>query len=345
MLQAIGHEGRIRADWLVRSEMKLIIQIPCFNEEGTLPETLAALPRSVGGFNEVEWLVINDGSTDRTVEIARQYGVQHIVDFPYNRGLAQAFIAGIDRALHEQADVIINTDADNQYDARDIINLVKPILERRAEFVIGARPIATIAHFSPIKKLSQRLGSWVVRFTSRTSVHDAPSGFRAISREAALRLNIFDGYTYTLESIIQAGRLGIRVVSVPIRVNPDKRPSRLVRSIPRYVTRSTLSILRALLVYRPGPVFAVLGALPLAAGLLLSLRWLVLYFAEGPARTHVPSLIAAAVLVIIGVLFMLCALLGELSGINRRLLEDAQYQLRRERLERGRYPTDKRNAA
>jgi glycosyltransferase involved in cell wall biosynthesis len=325
--------------------MKLIIQIPCLNEEQTLPETLAALPRVVPGFDQVEWLVINDGSTDRTVEIARQHGVKHIVDFPHNRGLAQAFVAGIQRAVQEEADIIVNTDADNQYDARDIPTLVKPILERKADFVIGARPIKTIAHFSPIKKLLQHLGTWVVRFTSRTSVHDAPSGFRAISREVALRLNIFDGYTYTLESIIQAGRLGIRIVSVPIRINDDKRPSRLVRSIPRYVMRSMLSILRSLLVYRPGPVFMVLGTFPLAAGVLLSLRWLTLYLAEGTVRTHVPSLIAAAVLVIMGVLFWLCALLGELIGINRRLLEDTQYQLRRERLAGRKDRTDKRNAA
>ena len=327
--------------------MKLIIQIPCFNEEDTLPETLAALPRAVTGFSHVEWLIINDGSTDGTVETARRYGVDHIVDLAHNRGLAQAFVAGIERALEEDADVIVNTDADNQYFARDIPALVAPILERSAEFVIGARPITTIEHFSPIKKLLQRLGSWVVRFTSRTDVQDAPSGFRAISREAALRLNIFDGYTYTLESIIQAGRLGIRVVSVPIRVNEDRRPSRLVRSIPRYVVRSSISILRSLLVYRPGRVFLILGVIPLAAGLLLSARWLFLYWSVGAGRSHVPSLIAAAVLVILGALFWLCALLGELVGINRRLLEDTQYQLRRDRLDARRriHRAEKRGAA
>jgi glycosyltransferase involved in cell wall biosynthesis len=327
--------------------MKLIIQIPCFNEEETLPETLAALPRALPGFSRVEWLVINDGSTDGTVETARRHGVDHIVDLAHNRGLARAFVAGIERALEEDADVIVNTDADNQYDARDIPALVAPILERRAEFVIGARPISTIEHFSPIKKLLQRLGSWVVRFTSRTEVKDAPSGFRAISREVALRLNVFDGYTYTLESIIQAGRLGVRIIWVPIRVNADKRPSRLVRSIPRYVMRSALSILRSLLVYRPGRVFFTLGTVPLVAGLLISARWLLLYFLTETGRSHVPSLIAAAVLVILGALFWLCALLGELIGINRRLLEDTQYQLRRERLDahRRRYPTEKRGAA
>jgi len=327
--------------------MKLIIQIPCLNEEATLPETLAALPRAVTGFSQVEWLIINDGSTEIGVETARQYGVDHIVDLAHNRGLALAFVAGIERALEEDADVIVNTDADNQYDARDIPALVAPILDRKAEFVIGARPITTIEHFSPIKKLLQRLGSWVVRFTSRTDVQDAPSGFRAISREAALRLNIFDGYTYTLESIIQAGRLGIRVVSVPIRVNEDRRPSRLVRSIPRYVMRSSISILRSLLVYRPGRIFLALGAVPLAAGLLLTARWLFLYLSMGVGRSHVPSLIAAAVLLILGALFWLCALLGELVAINRRLLEDTQYQLRRDRMDahRRRHRSEKRGAA
>jgi glycosyltransferase involved in cell wall biosynthesis len=326
--------------------MKLVIQIPCFNEEGTLPEALASLPRAVAGFSEVEWLVINDGSTDGTVEVARRYGVHHIVDFTQNRGLARAFVAGIQRALEERADVIVNTDADNQYDARDIPALVAPILERKADFVIGARPITKIEHFSRVKKLLQRVGSWVVRFTSGADVRDAPSGFRAVSREAALQLNIFDGYTYTLESIIQAARLGIRIVSVPIRVNPEKRPSRLIRSVPRYVMRSAVSILRTLLVYRPGRVFLMLGAFPMAVGALLTLRWLLLYLAFDTDRSHVPSLVAAAVLLILGALFWLCALLGELVGINRRLLEDTQHHLRRERLEaRLRSKGVERNAA
>jgi glycosyltransferase involved in cell wall biosynthesis len=311
--------------------MKLIIQIPCFNEEGSLPATLASLPRQVEGFDKVEWLIVNDGSTDRTVEVARAHGVDHIVNFGVNRGLAQAFMAGIERALEEQADVIVNTDADNQYDARDIPLLVAPILAHKAQFVVGARPIASIEHFSPLKKLLQHLGSWVVRFTSSTDVRDAPSGFRALSREAALRLNVFDGYSYTLESIIQAGRLGIRVVSIPIRVNGETRPSRLIRSIPRYLTRSSLSIVRSLLVYSPGRTFAALGAIPVLIGSGLALRWLVL-FLSGTERTRLPSLIAAAVLLLAGFILWLCALLGELIGINRRLLEDLQYQHRRERL-------------
>ncbi|MEF2074525.1 glycosyltransferase family 2 protein [Consotaella aegiceratis] len=308
--------------------MKLVIQIPCFNEEATLGETLACLPRAVEGFDTVEWLVINDGSTDRTVEVAREGGVDHIVDMPINRGLARAFTAGIERSLQVGADVIVNTDADNQYNADDIPDLVRPILERRAQLVVGTRPIADIDHFSPLKKVLQRLGSWVVRFTSGAAVEDAPSGFRAISRDAAMRLNIFDSYTYTIESIIQAGRSGVRIVSVPIRVNGETRPSRLIRSIPRYIVRSSISILRSLFVYRPGQTFFNLGLPPFVIGAFLCLRWLIFYF-DGSDRARVPSLVAAAILLILAFLCWLCALLGELSRINRRLLEDTQYRLRR----------------
>lgn len=311
--------------------MKLVIQIPCLNEEETLGETLALLPRAVKGFDKVEWLVVNDGSTDRTLDVARAAGVDHIVDFPANRGLAKAFVAGIERALEEGADVIVNTDADNQYNAADIPVLVRPILERRAQFVIGSRPIAEIDHFSRMKKLLQRLGSWVVRYTSGTEVTDAPSGFRAMSREAAMRLNVFDSSTYTLESILQAGRSGVRIVSVPIRVNGRTRPSRLIRSLPGYVLRSSFSIVRSLFVYRPGQTFFLLGLLPFTLGALLSLRWLVLFYLEGPGRTHVPSLILAVIAFVAAFLCWLCALLGELNGINRKLLEDVQYQLRRQR--------------
>ena len=312
--------------------MKLIIQIPCLNEEATLGETLGALPREVPGFDRVEWLVVNDGSTDRTVEVARACGVHHIVDLPFNRGLAKAFVAGIERALEEGADVIVNTDADNQYNAADIPALTAPILERRAHLVIGTRPIFQIDHFSRLKKVLQFLGSWVVRLTSGADVADAPSGFRAISREAAMRLNIFDSYTYTLESIIQAGRSGLRIVSVPIRVNGETRPSRLISSVPRYIIRSSISILRSMFVYRPGYMFFNLGLPPLILGSFLSLRWLFLYI-DGTDRSHVPSLIVAAVAFIATFLCWLCALLGELSRINRRLLEDTQYRLRRARLD------------
>jgi glycosyltransferase involved in cell wall biosynthesis len=307
--------------------MKLIIQIPSYNEEGTLAETIRDLPRTISGIDVIEFLVINDGSTDRTVEIARAAGVDHIVDLPVNMGLAYGFSAGLARALAEGADIIVNTDADNQYNAADIPLLIAPILERRAQFVIGDRPIAMIGHFSWTKRKLQSLGSGVVRLMSGASINDAPSGFRALSREAALRINVFDGYTYTLESIIQAGLSNIRITSVPIRVNGETRPSRLVRSIGDYVRRSIGTILRAFFVYAPGRFFFYAG-LPLAlVGLILSGRWLLL-FASGTPRAHVPSLLAGAVLLIVAVLLWVAGLLGELLAINRRLLQDVQYMLR-----------------
>ena len=309
------------------TSLKVIIQIPCFNEEAVLADALRDLPRALDGVDVVEWLVINDGSTDRTVEVARAGGVDHIVDLPVNMGLAYGFSAGLARALAEKADIIVNTDADNQYNAADIPRLIAPILERRAQFVVGDRPIATIGHFSWTKRKLQWLGSSVVRLMSGADINDAPSGFRALSREAALRINIFDGYTYTLESIIQAGRSNIRIVSVPIRVNGETRPSKLVRSIGNYVRRSIGSILRAFFVYSPGRTFFYLG-LPLAvAGAVLAGRWLVL-FLQGSERTHVPSLVAGAVLLIVAALFWVAGLLGELFAINRRLLQDVQYMLR-----------------
>jgi glycosyltransferase involved in cell wall biosynthesis len=312
--------------------MKLIIQIPCYNEEQHLGQTLAALPRSLIGIDCVEWLVINDGSRDGTLEVAKRFGVDHIVDFPTNMGLAHAFKAGIARAVEEGAGIIVNTDADNQYDARDIPLLIKPILKREAEFVIGARPIAEIEHFSATKKLLQRFGSGVVRLISGTEVRDAPSGFRALTREAALRINIFDGFTYTLESIIQAGLQNIRVVSVPIRVNGETRPSRLIRSVFRYVVRSAISTIRTMVIYRPGKTLFVVGAIPLLVGVFLSVRWLILFYGDSGERAHVPSLVFAAVLATAGFLLWLCGVIGEMLKINRMLLEDTQYHLRRQRL-------------
>ena len=238
---------------------KLIIQIPCYNEEETLGVTLDDLPRRVPGIQRVEWLVIDDGSADRTAEVARRHGVHHVVRLPVNQGLARAFMAGIRHSLAAGADIIVNTDADNQYCAADIPKLIQPILEGRASIVIGARAIAQIDHFSRRKKLLQRLGSWVVRVASGTDVPDAPSGFRAFSREAALLLNVFNTHTYTLETIIQAGRRGIPIVSVPIRTNPDLRPSRLIRSLPSYVLRSAVTILRSFATYKPLRFFASIG--------------------------------------------------------------------------------------
>ncbi|MEI7981420.1 MAG: glycosyltransferase family 2 protein, partial [Bacteroidota bacterium] len=224
--------------------MKLIIQIPCYNEEKTLPIALAELPRRVEGFDSVEWLIIDDGSTDKTIEVARKNGVDHVVSLPKHQGLAKGYMAGLEACLHLDADVIVNTDADNQYFAGDIPALTSPILEGKAQIVIGARPIQKIAHFSPVKKLFQKFGSWVVRQASNTNIPDATSGFRAMNRESAMQLNVFNEYTYTLETIIQAGQKNLSIISVPIRVNDDLRPSRLLKSIPSYIKRSIVTIIR-----------------------------------------------------------------------------------------------------
>jgi glycosyltransferase involved in cell wall biosynthesis len=308
--------------------MKLIIQIPCYNEAETLSVTLKDLPRQVEGFDVVELLIINDGSTDNTVEIARANGVKHIVSFPKNQGLAKVFIAGLDECLKQGADVIVNTDADNQYNAEDIPLLVKPILEGKADIVVGARPINEIDHFSPVKKILQRIGSWVVRFASKTDIPDAPSGFRAISREAALHLNVFNDYTYTLETIIQAGQKNMSIVFVPIRVNGELRPSRLVKSVSSYVRKSILTIVRIFVVYKPFLFFMTAGVLLTCSGLLIGLRFLYLYFTQDTAG-HIQSLILAAILIGIGFQTMLVAFLADLQAVNRRLLEDIQYRLRK----------------
>ncbi len=303
--------------------MKLIIQIPCFNEAQTLPIALGDLPKQIPGIDEVEVLIIDDGSTDDTIRVAKEHGVDHVVGFRTNQGLAKAFMLGIHGCLARGADIIVNTDADNQYQGADIPLLVAPILEGRADLVIGARPIATIEHFSPIKKVLQRFGSWAVRRVSGTSVADAPSGFRAISREAALSMNVFNGYTYTLETIIQAGQNGLSVQSVPIRVNGDLRPSRLVRSIPNYVKRSILTMFRIFVVYQPLKFFLTVGSAPFAVGTLLGMRFVFFYVRDGGAG-HIQSLILSAVLLLIGVLTFLLGVLADLLGVNRRLLEQVQ---------------------
>ena len=309
--------------------MKLIIQVPCYNEERALPATLADLPRHVEGFDRVEWLVIDDGSSDRTAAVAREHGVDHVVVQPVNRGLAAGFMAGIEAALRAGADVIVNTDADNQYTAADIPALCGPILDGRADMVIGARPINDIEHFSPVKKALQRLGSRVVRLVSNTDVADAPSGFRALSRDAAMKLNVFNRYTYTLETIIQAGQKGIHVVNVPIRTNGPTRPSRLVKSIGSYVRRSISTIFRIFVLYRPALFCFWLGIVPLLAGLGLYVRWLVLYFAEEVYRSRIPSLTLGAVLILAAVLIWMFGFLADLLAANRRLIEDCQVRLRR----------------
>ena len=316
--------------------MKLIIQIPCYNEEATLGLALSELPRQIPGVDEVEWLIINDGSRDRTVEVAQACGVDHIVNLPYNQGLAKGFMAGIEASLKAGADIIVNTDADNQYCAADIPKLIAPILAGEAEIVIGARPIQEIQHFSPLKKLLQNLGSFVVRIASKTTIPDAPSGFRAISREAALRLNVFNEYTYTLETIIQAGQRGMAITSVPIRTNGYLRPSRLVKSIWAYVQHSILTIVRIFMTYRPLRFFMLLGSIPCSLGFLLCCRWLLLFWGiigDNPAKPRVPSLILAAILILIGVQFLIFGLVADLMGVNRKLLEDIQLRLRRKEIE------------
>jgi glycosyltransferase involved in cell wall biosynthesis len=308
-------------------EMKLIIQIPCYNEADTLPVTLKALPRSMEGFDNVEWLIINDGSTDNTVETAKANGVDHIVSFTKNQGLAKAFIAGLDACIKLGADVIVNTDADNQYSAADIPLLVEPVLSGKAEVVVGERPINDIKHFSPIKKFLQKLGSLVVRLTSRTDIPDAPSGFRAISRDAALRINVFNDYTYTLETIIQAGQKNMAITSVPVRTNENLRPSRLVKSIPGYLKSSMVTIIRIFVVYKPFRFFMTIGLLLFISGLLISLRFLY-YFLTAGGEGHVQSLILASILLGIGFQTVLVAFLADLQAVNRRLMEDIQYRVR-----------------
>ncbi len=306
--------------------LKLIIQIPCYNEAETLPVTLAALPRQVSGFDTVEWLIIDDGSRDDTVAVARENGVDHIVSHTNNKGLARAFITGLETCLRLGADVIVNTDADNQYDANDIPALTLPILEQRAEIVVGARPIVSIEHFSPVKKILQKLGSWAVRVASSTDVPDAPSGFRAMSRNAAQRLMVFNDYTYTLETIIQAGQKNMAIASVPIRVNADMRPSRLVKNIPSYIKRSLLTIIRIFIIYRPFSFFGSIGAALFGVGFLIGLRFMWKYLG-GAGQGHVQSLILASVLMGMGFQALLIAFVADLLSANRKLIEDVRFLL------------------
>lgn len=308
--------------------MKLIIQIPCFNEADSLPVTLKELPRSLPGFSSVEWLIINDGSADNTVEVARRCGVDHIISFNKNQGLARAFLAGIDAGIKLGADIIVNTDADNQYMAADIPLLTAPILAGTADIVIGSRPISEIETFSLAKKLLQTVGSAVVRFVSKTSIPDAPSGFRAMSREAAMRLNVFNDYTYTLETIIQAGQKNIAITSVPIRVNGVLRPSRLVKSISSYIRRSLVTIVRIFIVYKAFRFFMAVGLTAFGLGALGGFRYLY-YYAIGDSGGHIQSLILTAILMGVGFQTMLTAFLADLLAVNRRLMEDVQYRLKK----------------
>jgi len=303
--------------------LKLIIQIPCYNEAATLPVTLAFLPREVAGVDCVEWLVIDDGSEDDTARVAKDCGVDYVVRHARNLGLARAFLTGLDACLQLGAGVIVNTDADNQYSAGDIPALIAPIIDGRAEIVVGARPIASIEHFSPVKKLLQRLGSWAVRVASNTDVPDAPSGFRAISAEAARRLMVFNDYTYTLETIIQAGQKNMAITSIAVQVNPDLRPSRLVHSTWSYVRRNVVTMLRIFMIYRPVRFFGYVGGSLFAFGFVIGCRFLW-YYIRGHGNGHVQSLILAAILLGMGFQTCLVALLADLAAANRRLIEDVR---------------------
>ena len=309
--------------------MKLIIQIPCLNEERTLPATIGDLPKRLDGIAEIETLVIDDGSTDRTVEAARQLGVNHIVRLTNRKGLAEAFVTGLDACLKLGADIIVNTDGDNQYRGSDIARLIQPILEGKADMVIGDRQVERVPHFSPLKKCLQKLGSWVVRHVSDTDVPDATSGFRAYSREAALRLNVISRFTYTLETIIQAGKKNIALSHIKVATNGKLRESRLFSSIPAYLKRSIATIFRIYTMYEPLRTFVTIGAIIFFAGFLISTRFLYFYLFVDDGRGHIQSLILSAVLMLVGFQVGLIGLVADLIAGNRRLIEDCLYRLKK----------------
>lgn len=308
--------------------MKLIIQIPCYNEAETLEIALNALPKHIEGIDVIEYLIINDGSKDNTVEVAKNWGVNYVVNFRNNKGLARGFMAGLDACLRNGADIIVNTDADNQYCGADIEKLVQPILRGEAGMVVGERPIDQTEHFSWIKKQLQHLGSWVVRKASKTNIPDAPSGFRAYSRHTAMRLNVINEYTYTLETIVQAGRQKMAVTSVPIRTNAELRPSRLFSSMFGYVKKSMLTIGRALMMYKPLYCFAWIAGGFGVLGTAIGIRYLI-YYVNGDGSGHIQSLILASMLIIIAVLCGVIGLLADVISANRKLLEEIQFELRK----------------
>ncbi|MBQ4058664.1 MAG: glycosyltransferase family 2 protein [Lachnospiraceae bacterium] len=308
--------------------MKLIIQIPCLNEAETLEIALNDLPRQIDGIDEIEYLIINDGSTDDTVEVARNWGVHHVVTFKKNKGLARGFMAGLDACLRAGADIIVNTDADNQYNGNDIEKLVRPIIEGKADIVIGERPIDDTEHFSPLKKKLQHLGSWTVRVASKSDIPDAPSGFRAYSREAAMRLNVVNEYTYTLETIVQAGHEKMAMTSVPIRTNAELRASRLFSSMFGYVKKSMVTIVRSFIMYKPLRFFGGIGAVIFLLGLILGIRYLIFMF-TGDSSGHVQSLILASTLLMMGTMTGIIGFQADIIAANRKILEDVQYHVRK----------------
>jgi glycosyltransferase involved in cell wall biosynthesis len=308
--------------------MKLIIQIPCYNEAEALADTVRGLPREIPGIDTIEYLVIDDGSVDATVSVARGAGVHHVVSAPRNQGLAMAFTRGLEACLRLGADVIVNTDADNQYHSTDIPRLVAPIVARRADLVVGDRGVGALAHFSPIKRKLQMLGSWVIGQASGLHTPDATSGFRALTREAAMQTLVLSGYSYTLETLIQAGARKMAVAFVPVGVNPNTRPSRLMRSIPHYLKNSGITIVRAYTMYRPLRVFTTFGALLLFLGTLPGIRFLYFYFSGSPVG-HIQSLILSAILIIVGFQVLLIGLLADIIAFNRKIMEEVLYRLRR----------------
>ena len=312
---------------MYNSIMKLIIQIPCYNEEKTLPVTYKEIPESIGGIDEIEILVIDDGSTDNTVETAKNLGIKHIVSHSKNLGLARAFDTGLKTSIKSGADIIVNLDADNQYKASDIEKLIQPVLNKEADIVIGARPIEKIRSFSPLKKLLQKTGSYVMRKISGADVLDAPSGFRAFSKNAAMKINIFDNYTYTMETIIQAQYKGLTIKSVPIGVNENLRPSRLVKNNFDYIKRSIFTMLRFIIIYRPFRFFMKISLLLFFFGLLLGLRFLYFYITES-GEGHIQSLILCAILILVGVQSLFFAVIADLLAINRKLIEDVQLNIK-----------------
>jgi glycosyltransferase involved in cell wall biosynthesis len=308
--------------------VKLIIQIPCLNEETTLPATIKDLPDKIDGIDCIELLVVDDGSTDKTIEVAKSLGVHHILKFTNNKGLAKAFISGIDQSLKMGADIIVNTDADNQYFGGDIPKLIQPILNKEADIVVGDRQVETIRHFSPIKIFLQKFGSWVVRQLSGTLVPDATSGFRAYSREAAMQLNVVSDFTYTVETIISAGKKNLAIQHVPVKTNKKLRESRLFPSIQVYIRRTLVTIIKVYSMYRPLKLFSIAGGTTFFLGFAIGCRYLFFFF-QGRTEGHIQSLILSAILLIVGFQIIMMGIAAELISVNRQLLEDIQVRIKK----------------
>ena len=323
--------------------MKLIIQIPCYNEAQTLRETIQALPQDIPGIDQIEYLVIDDGSTDDTTQVARESGVHHIISLPQHMGLAVGFVSGLEASLQLGADIIVNTDADNQYQAEDIPLLIEPVLSGRADIVVGDRGVATQSSFSRTKRYLQRAGSWVIAKASGTDTPDATSGFRAISRQAAMRTLVLSEYSYTLETLIQAGSKRLAVEYVPVRTNPPTRPSRLIHSLPHYLALSSTTIVRAYTMYRPLRLFTIIGTLMILGGVFLGVRFLYFHYIVGQSLGMVQSVILSAVLLIVGFQVLLIGLLADLIGFNRKILEEALYRIRRLELDTVQYRVNERS--